>query len=40
MTDLAGFELITPEVLDVKGVFVAVDPDGRKQKILPADATP
>lgn len=26
-----------PEVLDVKGVFVAIDPQGRKQKILPAD---
>lgn len=25
------------EVLDVKGVFVAVDSRGRKQKILPAD---
>lgn len=25
------------EVLDVKGVFVAVDPQGRKQKILPTD---
>ncbi len=25
------------EVLEVKGVFVAVDPQGRKQKILPAD---
>jgi acyl-CoA thioesterase YciA len=26
------------EVLDVKGVFVAIDPDGRKQAIVPADA--
>ncbi len=25
------------EVLDVKGVFVAIDPQGRKQKIIPAD---
>jgi acyl-CoA thioesterase YciA len=25
------------EVLDVKGVFVAIDPQGRKQKIVPAD---
>jgi acyl-CoA thioesterase YciA len=25
------------EVLNVKGVFVAVDPQGRKQKILPAE---
>lgn len=25
------------EVLDVKGVFVAIDPHGRKQKIVPAD---
>jgi acetolactate synthase-1/2/3 large subunit len=27
------------EVLDVKGVFVAIDPHGRKQKIVPADET-
>ena len=25
------------EVLDVKGIFVAIDPHGRKQQILPAD---
>jgi acyl-CoA thioesterase YciA len=25
------------EVLDVKGVFVAIDPTGRKQTIVPAD---
>ncbi len=28
------------EVLDVKGVFVAIDQKGRKQKIIPADEDP
>ena len=28
------------EVLDVKGVFVAIDPQGRKETVIPADEEP